>query len=283
MSGLSALLGKLNKAGVKLTENVGDNLVFKVSEEAQKAYGLGKEITIPKSRIEGGYGKVSLEKPPKEVLGEVLPAEKSTTTLPEILQAKEQGDLLKREAAIQSVDLSKVREKLASKSTITPQEHAALVQSVKDEAYAHDVATKAKDIKELKGDTPLERVLDPEVTQDITNKKPIKEMMEELQKIKKEAKVAGIAAIPASESADMSPLPYIKEGYERYKAAKDALLEKGAEQMDLTKDRSATEDIAGALGLVADPINLIPGAPGIAASALQMGLESKLLNKLRKK
>jgi hypothetical protein len=44
--------------------------------------------------------------------------------------------------------------------------------------------------------------------------------------------------------------------------------------MDLTKDKSAEGDIKNILGMVMDPTNYIPGAPGLAAGALQMGLES---------
>jgi hypothetical protein len=84
----------------------------------------------------------------------------------------------------------------------------------------------------------------------------------------------GLAGAPP---IDMSPLDDFKSIFNNYNKAKDALIEKTAEQMDFTKDSSAKntiQNVLGLVGMVADPMNLIPGAPGLAAGALQMGLES---------
>lgn len=272
MANLSEVLMKLKNAGMSLVESTGDDLVFKVPKELQQSHGLAETIIIPRKNLEGGFGKVTAVAP-EEKIGMVLTAPSTKTSLTEMLQAKAQSNLMKKEDQLANVNLSKVREKLMNKSPITPIEHEALVKSVKDEVEAHTKATSLKDIERMKKETALAKSLDSEVTQDLSSPSGVK--------------AAGMLAIPATNAVDMSPLDDIKAGYDRYKAAKDALMEAAAKQIDLTKDKSASEDISKVLGLVADPTNYIPGAPGLAAGALQLGLEalteSKVQKALRKK
>jgi hypothetical protein len=93
-------------------------------------------------------------------------------------------------------------------------------------------------------------------------------------------KVMKASAI-AAPSVDMNPLEDIKAGYEAYRKVKDTIAEAAANQMDLTKDKSATADIKGVLSTLGDPTNYVPGAPGVALGALQMGLDALPESKLK--
>lgn len=128
------------------------------------------------------------------------------------------------------------------------------------------------------------------VTPDIPTQEQVTAKFEDaVERIRKEKEAAaeanraklkkkGMAAIaPLSggmDSVDMSPLNDIKAGYEKYKEFKDKLFGAAADQMDLTKDKSATEDIKGVLSTVLDPVNAIPGAAGLGAAALEAGIEA---------
>lgn len=87
--------------------------------------------------------------------------------------------------------------------------------------------------------------------------------------------LAGTAAIPA---ADINPLEAFKGVQEnilepvvsRYNKLKSYITEPLSKQLDLTKDKSASKDLKTALDMGLDPVNLIPGAAGIGAGALQI-------------
>lgn len=79
--------------------------------------------------------------------------------------------------------------------------------------------------------------------------------------------MAGAAAIP---QADMSPVPFLKQAANAYNKVKNAVYEPLANQLDLTKDKSAKDDIQSLLSTFADPVNLVPGAAGVALGGLQM-------------
>lgn len=263
MADISKLLLKLREAGIKLSENVGDDLVFKLSEEAQKAHGLPRDITIPKKSIEGAFGSVKMKDTTQDPIGRVLLADKNSTTLPEMLQAKEQSDLMNWEKVFSNIDLNKVREKVANNTPLSLEEHAALVDSVKVEADNHTTTSKLND-----------KILRKKSAEEVTQEIPLQQL--------KNKTVAGITASPMASNVDISPLPFIKEGFDKYQAVKNSLTDKIAEQIDLTPDKSTKDDIQSILNVAADPINFIPGAPGMAAGALQLGLESKLADKLRR-
>jgi hypothetical protein len=87
--------------------------------------------------------------------------------------------------------------------------------------------------------------------------------------------LAGTAAIPA---ADINPLEAFKGVQEnilepvmsKYNKLKSYVTDPLSKQLDLTKDKSASKDLKTALDMGLDPVNLIPGAPGIGAGLLQM-------------
>lgn len=79
--------------------------------------------------------------------------------------------------------------------------------------------------------------------------------------------MAGAAAIP---KADMSPIPYLKQAANAYNKVKKAVYEPLANQLDLTKDKSAKDDIQSMLSTFADPVNLVPGIAGAALGGLTM-------------
>jgi hypothetical protein len=85
-------------------------------------------------------------------------------------------------------------------------------------------------------------------------------------------KVAAIApmANPFSSSDEMNPANLAKKGLGYYEKAKDALYRPLANQLDLTKDKSATDDMTDALKTIGDPVNFVPGGAGVALGAMQM-------------
>lgn len=88
-------------------------------------------------------------------------------------------------------------------------------------------------------------------------------------------KKLGLGAIPV---ADINPLEAFKGVQKnilepvvsRYNKLKSYITEPLSKQLDLTKDKSVSKDLKTALDMGLDPINLIPGAAGIGAGALQM-------------
>jgi hypothetical protein len=85
--------------------------------------------------------------------------------------------------------------------------------------------------------------------------------------------LAGAGATTTGEKMD--PLQYLSGAASLYKTALGKAHEKLANEMDLTKDKSAKDDLKSAMGLVLDPVNLIPGAAGLGAGAMQMLGEEK--------
>jgi hypothetical protein len=87
--------------------------------------------------------------------------------------------------------------------------------------------------------------------------------------------LAGTAAIPTT---DINPLEAFKGVQEnilepvmsKYNKLKSYVTDPLSKQLDLTKDKSASKDLKTALDMGLDPVNLIPGAPGIGAGLLQM-------------
>ncbi len=87
--------------------------------------------------------------------------------------------------------------------------------------------------------------------------------------------MAGGATIPTT---DINPLESFKGIQEnilepvmsKYNKLKSYVTDPLSKQLDLTKDKSASKDLKTALDMGLDPINLIPGAPGIGAGLLQM-------------
>lgn len=75
--------------------------------------------------------------------------------------------------------------------------------------------------------------------------------------------MAGAGAVPMA-GADVNPIEPLKAVYGYYDKLKNMFTDPLAEQLDLTKDRSAKEGIKSTLNMAADPINLVPGAPGLA-------------------
>lgn len=80
--------------------------------------------------------------------------------------------------------------------------------------------------------------------------------------------------IPVSGAAAMSsnfenPLNLLQPAVDAYEGAKNKISGTLAGQMDLTKDKSATPGIQETLNVVADPLNLLPGAAGVGAAAIQ--------------
>lgn len=63
---------------------------------------------------------------------------------------------------------------------------------------------------------------------------------------------------------------------DKWEKLKSYITDPLSKQLDLTKDKSAASDIKSTLNMVGDPLNYIPGAPGVAAGAIQMlGTESE--------
>jgi hypothetical protein len=95
-------------------------------------------------------------------------------------------------------------------------------------------------------------------------------------------KVAGIAALPIAQQTptDMNPLNDLRGIFDKYQEAKKGITDAAASQMDLTKDKSASEGISNVLGMAADPMNLVPGAGGVGLAAADImssfGGKSKL-------
>jgi len=81
--------------------------------------------------------------------------------------------------------------------------------------------------------------------------------------------MAGAGAVP-SVSEQMNPLPFFKNAASAYSSGIDKIYDKLASEMDLTKDKSAKEGLKTGMKLALDPINLIPGAAGLGAGAMQM-------------
>lgn len=89
--------------------------------------------------------------------------------------------------------------------------------------------------------------------------------------------LAGAGAVPMVPEFD--PIGQMGELVEpitsRYEKLKAMITNPLAKELDLTKDGSATEGIQTALDIGADPVNFIPGAPGLAIGAAQMLGNSK--------
>lgn len=112
-----------------------------------------------------------------------------------------------------------------------------------------------------------------------------KQQIEQKRQAFRDKKVAGIAALPmVQQPTDMNPLNDLKGIFEKYQEAKKGITDAAARQMDLTKDKSASQDISNVLGMAADPMNLVGGAPGAGLAAAdilsQLGGKSKIKQKL---
>jgi len=83
--------------------------------------------------------------------------------------------------------------------------------------------------------------------------------------------LAGAGAIP---STDMNPLPKLQELLGDYESKREEVNKALANQLNLSGDKEVTENISNVLGVVADPINAIPGIGGVVA-----GLASLLAKK----
>lgn len=193
-------------------------------------------VEIPKGKIEGGFGRVERLLGEEPSLGSVLVGEKPGTTLDEMKQGRAQLEKMRKE----------------SKDVIKNQ--ADPLEEVPNESHIQT---------EIDSD-PIERIR--------------KEKEYQAEVYRKNNKLRGIAGIGLGTSQapqiDMNPLGDIKSGYDKYKNIKDKIFGAAANQMDLTKDKSATEGIKNVLSNVGDPLNYIPGGAGLATGALQMGLES---------
>lgn len=81
-------------------------------------------------------------------------------------------------------------------------------------------------------------------------------------------------AIPAlgsmSGSSDMSPLPKLSEALNMYSDLKDKATDALSKQLDLSSSPEVRENIKDTLSIVADPSNLVPGAPGAALGIAEM-------------
>lgn len=79
--------------------------------------------------------------------------------------------------------------------------------------------------------------------------------------------LAGAGVMP---NIDMNPISSLRKGVGYYEKAKDAALAPLANELDLTRDKSATEGLKQGLGLALDPLNLVEGPEGIGLGILQM-------------
>jgi hypothetical protein len=75
------------------------------------------------------------------------------------------------------------------------------------------------------------------------------------------------AIVPAASLEN--PLDLIGEGVGKYEDLKKAVLRKAAEQMNFSGIPEDTENLTEALSFAADPINAVPGAPGVGLGLLQ--------------
>ena len=113
--------------------------------------------------------------------------------------------------------------------------------------------------------------------------KPTK-MEQYLKDPKAMAGVAGGLAFDPSKipQTDMNPLPMLKQGYDAYKSGLSKVQGALANQLDMTPDKSATEDLKTGLSIAADPTNFIPGVGGVAATGIDAMLSQIPENKLNK-
>ena len=74
----------------------------------------------------------------------------------------------------------------------------------------------------------------------------------------------------SNNSTNMSPIPYLSDAASAYKSGLGKVHDTLANEMDFTKDKSTKEDLKAVMGLILDPVNLIPGAAGVGAGALQL-------------
>lgn len=81
--------------------------------------------------------------------------------------------------------------------------------------------------------------------------------------------LAGAGAVPMTDNFK-NPLDYIKDAASAYETTKNKILKPVANQMDLTKDKSAADDIQSILSAVVDPVNLVNGPVGLGLGAAQM-------------
>jgi hypothetical protein len=103
-------------------------------------------------------------------------------------------------------------------------------------------------------------VFDPEKNVKITNIK----------------KLGGVApALAMQLNKDISPLTVLGQAVDKYQEIKNSVYSKIAEQLDLTKDKSAKEGMTDLLNFGADPMNLIPGTMGLAVPLLEQALAGR--------
>lgn len=79
--------------------------------------------------------------------------------------------------------------------------------------------------------------------------------------------LAGASAAPIDQ---VSPIGPLKSAATAYNNVKNKIADTLANQMDFSPDKSQKGFISGALSMALDPVNLIPGAAGLGAGALQM-------------
>lgn len=97
--------------------------------------------------------------------------------------------------------------------------------------------------------------------------------------------MAGAGAVPMT---DISPIEPLKSAYGYYDKLKNLFTDPLANQLDLTKDKSAKDGIKDTLNFAGDPINYIPGPVGIGLGLGQAILtpesdaKSRALDKLMK-
>lgn len=78
--------------------------------------------------------------------------------------------------------------------------------------------------------------------------------------------LAGALAVP---KVDMSPLPQIGDAVNYYKKLKDNVYSALAGQLNLSGKKEDKETIQNILGIVGDPLNLLPGVGGAASPVLE--------------
>jgi hypothetical protein len=236
-----SVIDKLAKLGIHIGEDVSDDIAKKLLEKATEAQKNGKFGKI--------INKFSSENPE---FGKVLMADKPSTSLAEMNEARDQALAINRER-----DWLKSQKELPKPGRDQIQEARQQAEVMRNEGFTADVPASPS-----------------------PKNKTLKEMMADLNKVKEEAHLGDAAKKSAAgmlvgqqAPIDMSPLPYLKKGYEAYKGLKDKVFGAAANQMDLTKDKSATEGLKTGMDLALDPLNYIPGGIGMALGGLQTGLE----------
>jgi hypothetical protein len=240
-----SVIAKLAALGIHIGEDVSDDIAKKLLEKVTEAQNNGKFGKI--------IHKFNSENPD---FGKILIADKPSTSLKEMREASDQAMAINKERYWLKAQEAKAK-KLNTPARDEVMEARAQADAMRNEGFTADVPASP---------SPKPQTL--------------KEMMQDLKKIKEEKELtnfakksaAGMLVAPQA-SVDMSPLPYLKKGYEAYKGLKDRVFGAAADQMDLTKDKSATEGLKTGMDLALDPLNYIPGGVGMAIGGLQTGLE----------